>query len=1166
MMKKTLALLLAVLMVLPMMVFTTAAEETTSAAPTIIPFATGADLTFQDKYFYEAHGRWEQDVADSATKTTSYDADEKALRVDIDGPFSTAGAMMFKYSAHSGYTYDLTDMNYLCFDLYVSDTTATAAMPMELELRAPGGYDDKEAVYRPSLRALKGETLVNGWNHFEIPLTVFGSTLTEDIRSQVNYMRLYNRTAEKTGYEGETLTMMMRNVYFSDTSLKAAPEKKVGNYYYLENNNAVGKITANINNAHMTFMTPVGVEKGLDLRGYEFLEMDIWIGHEALNNLKFTWEMNASGSYDGGQDTNGDGVFRGEGDGPDLYEAQFHETVEQASGTKLVAGEWTTVRIPLARWKSSNWDYTNWRWFRMYSNPFADESLGDATYAYRISAPRFVRYEEDSLVYACEDSTCVNGESVAGWDVSLSSSGPANAIQKPWFDDIDGDGDKEWVLIHVPANDEDPASASGYFYANGGYGKGDIGIKSGFTAYSGAFNRQDGSVKAIEFDLYIASNGVDVDAAAGTAPTAEQATDSILDRSFNFNLRSQTDYTNNFKDKQNPQTLRTMFGSDLRLNDWNRVRLEVASDQGKIYTSAGLDLDQLTYIRIFNAAAFGYYNGITIAIDDFRIICDYGEEEPETVTPGGQSEVLTLNAGTASYSTNGNDKSAYYNGHTNAYQPYRGASVSDATKSEQALYFDYFYPNTVKSNTQAGNGTQWASRNHVTLAQAFDASAYDTICFDIGWDVDPDISDAMLSRLLGHEQWCFEVRSNDAGKSKDTEERQWTKPLSYYVPGLTNDAQGKELFKQGGTYHVELVLTTGTFSNDKGEVGYLNHANIKHFGAFLQQTDVAVGPNDGVEIWIDNIYFKDSKYVAPDVEPETPVVKDYLTMGATPTLDDTFNLDFQVNLLDGMNTSVTPVLDITFDGVYSRVAPVVKNGATVYPFYNIFAHRMADTINLSTYAIADNGSMVWENSTYSIKDYCSRMLEKTDDAKLKDLLSATLRYGAAAQTYAAYNEGNLATNGAALTDAPIFDVANVTKLDSVLSREYDAAKDTYKWRGATLVLGNAMALRYSFRAESTDGLTVTYTNGTTTATVDTFTEASDSIGKYFYFDVPVFANEFDSVFTVSFDGVGGADGYDMSYSVNHYVATKYDPALKKTAALLESIYNYGVAADAYTAQ
>jgi hypothetical protein len=185
----------------------------------------------------------------------------------------------------------------------------------------------------------------------------------------------------------------------------------------------------------------------------------------------------------------------------------------------------------------------------------------------------------------------------------------------------------------------------------------------------------------------------------------------------------------------------------------------------------------------------------------------------------------------------------------------------------------------------------------------------------------------------------------------------------------------------------------------------------------------------------------------------------------------------------------------------------------------------------------------------------------TTDAQVKafrQLLSSALRYGAAAQIYANYRPKLLPTDGVTgLVDAPAFDVTTISKIDNVLSGEYVSGA---KWRSATLVLGNSMAIRYAFTAESVEGLSVTC--GGDAYTSFTTAQAADGTA-YYYFDVPVYADEFDEIFAASFDGV---ENYALNYSVNHYVATKYNPAQIKTAALLEAIYNYGLAADAFVAQ
>jgi hypothetical protein len=285
------------------------------------------------------------------------------------------------------------------------------------------------------------------------------------------------------------------------------------------------------------------------------------------------------------------------------------------------------------------------------------------------------------------------------------------------------------------------------------------------------------------------------------------------------------------------------------------------------------------------------------------------------------------------------------------------------------------------------------------------------------------------------------------------------------------------------------------------------------------------------------------------------VVVDKMLAGATPTLDDTFNLDFRAVPYEGIHAEIAPVMEFCYGGKITRTT-ATKNadGDYIMPFRKILAHCVAEEITLTMFAMGKDGSMINENMTYSIKDYCERMLAREDLAPVvKELLSATLRYGAAAQTYASYKTDALATDGVEnLTDAPAFDATSIAKIDKVLSGDYVSGA---KWKSATLVLGSSMAIRYSFEADSVEGLKVVCSNG------EVYTSFAQADGRY-YFDVPVYANEFDSIFTVAFEGV---DNYALSYSVNHYVATKYDANMIKTSALLEAIYNYGVAADAYAA-
>jgi hypothetical protein len=226
-----------------------------------------------------------------------------------------------------------------------------------------------------------------------------------------------------------------------------------------------------------------------------------------------------------------------------------------------------------------------------------------------------------------------------------------------------------------------------------------------------------------------------------------------------------------------------------------------------------------------------------------------------------------------------------------------------------------------------------------------------------------------------------------------------------------------------GWFHVEFPLKDfykssaaqyqpGGASYGNGEFFEIDWSKVNFFTQFME---AAITMPAGINLMfaIDNLCFKDSTYVAPPA-----VLPEAKTSGAALMLNDSFNLTYTVSTNDLIASN--PLVDVTFDGTTSRVALTeAAEGTYTFPFSGLYAHRLADEITTTVTALDENGKVVKTNHTYSIKDYCTRMLDKAESSDaLKTLLSATLRYGAAAQTYAAYNEENLATNGAALIAPP----------------------------------------------------------------------------------------------------------------------------------------------------
>lgn len=113
--------------------------------------------------------------------------------------------------------YDLTGMNYLIFDLYVSDPALVENVKFWLELTSVGAPDREERNWCQPLSAYVGGEVVAGWNHIELDLsTSRGDTGFNP--SKWSFMRIFN----SDGFDaGDGFTLAFKNMYFSASSPKA---------------------------------------------------------------------------------------------------------------------------------------------------------------------------------------------------------------------------------------------------------------------------------------------------------------------------------------------------------------------------------------------------------------------------------------------------------------------------------------------------------------------------------------------------------------------------------------------------------------------------------------------------------------------------------------------------------------------------------------------------------------------------------------------------------------------------------------------------------------------------------------------------------------------------------------------------------------------------------
>jgi hypothetical protein len=273
---------------------------------------------------------------------------------------------------------------------------------------------------------------------------------------------------------------------------------------------------------------------------------------------------------------------------------------------------------------------------------------------------------------------------------------------------------------------------------------------------------------------------------------------------------------------------------------------------------------------------------------------------------------------------------------------------------------------------------------------------------------------------------------------------------------------------------------------------------------------------------------------------------------ATPTLTNNINLTFEL----AMPISAKTAENVTITWADGTPVSWSKLNDTTYIVKDILPQQMTQDLVINYNGICmDNTKYTAKTFTYSMKDYCERMILKTPhDSKLVTLLSDALAYGEAAQNYVLDTTSELPTAGVVGLKTSTFNALNAADYANILSEGANASDAAYKWAGATLVLDNTVAIRYSIY--SADG---------TTPVVNVEGQAVELVNDgdgFFHVDVPVMAGNFAKTYTASFEAI---EGSSVTYSVNHYVARNYNESQKLTSTLIAALYNYGASAAAYVA-
>lgn len=130
---------------------------------------------------------------------------------------SAAGDIKFQYD-HPTTTYDVSGMNYVCFDVYLSEADTFSDVEFELELRSPGGTDFHEYRIKQTLSSFIVGTPQDGWNRVQVAIADMTRMGTPSSTSW-SYLRFFNSANATVGSAGKTSTIKMDNAYFSDAAV-----------------------------------------------------------------------------------------------------------------------------------------------------------------------------------------------------------------------------------------------------------------------------------------------------------------------------------------------------------------------------------------------------------------------------------------------------------------------------------------------------------------------------------------------------------------------------------------------------------------------------------------------------------------------------------------------------------------------------------------------------------------------------------------------------------------------------------------------------------------------------------------------------------------------------------------------------------------------------------
>ena len=270
--------------------------------------------------------------------------------------------------------------------------------------------------------------------------------------------------------------------------------------------------------------------------------------------------------------------------------------------------------------------------------------------------------------------------------------------------------------------------------------------------------------------------------------------------------------------------------------------------------------------------------------------------------------------------------------------------------------------------------------------------------------------------------------------------------------------------------------------------------------------------------------------------------------GWSLTLGDDIGVNFYFSIAsEDVENTVANITVADSPITISAADAAVQDGSYIFTV-NVAAAQMTDVISLE---LVTNETQV-HSGEYTVAGYAAQILEGEYDAEVKEMVLAMLNYGAAAQTYFAYNTDPLANAGyeSAVTPAAVPETADGMEISGSVSG--------IALYGMSLVFKTSTAVRFYFTTED-------HTAYTFTAGEETYTPVEKDGMCYVEID-GINPHEIADIITLNVaDSEGNA--ISVSYSPLHYIVRKYnaETSSDELKAAVQALYGYYLEAQEYKA-